>query len=105
MPTFVSLALCGALGALLYSFPILLAALRAVPPTRFAWLAAMFSVLIGATMAPILVPLLGHRWPFLVEPEPYPLAVGIGLAINPFAPIIVKKLTGWADAYQIGNSK
>lgn len=105
MPTFVILALCGALGALLYSFPILLAALKSVPPGRFAWTSMVFSVIIGAAMAPILVPLLGSKWEFLIQPEPYPLAVGIGLAVNPLAPIVVRKLTGWADNYQIGNSK
>ena len=105
MPTFIALALCGALGALLYSFPILIAALKSVPPGRFAWTSLGFSVGVGAMMAPILVPLLGSRWSFLVQPEPYPLAVGIGLAINPLAPIAIKKLTGWADAYQIGSTK
>lgn len=105
MPTFLTLALCGALGALLYAFPIMIAALKLVPPGRFAWTSMGFSVLVGGLMSPILVPLLGSRWPFLVQPEPYPLAVGIGLAINPLAPIAIKKLTGWADAYQIGNTK
>lgn len=103
MPEFLILALCGALGALLYSFPILISALRAIPPDRFAWASATFSVLVGGAMAPILVPLLGAWKPFLVQPEPYPLAVGLGLAVNPLAPILVRKLTGWADAVQIGN--
>lgn len=105
MPEFLILALCGALGALLYSFPILIAALKSVPPGRFAWTSMAFSVVMGAAMSPILVPLLGHRWSFLVQPEPYPLAVGVGLAVNPIAPIVVKKMTGWADKYQIGNTK
>lgn len=99
------MALCGALGALLYSFPILIAALKSVPPGRFAWTSLAFSVGVGTLSAPILVPMLGARWPFLIAPEPYPLAVGIGLAINPLAPIAVRKLTGWADSYQIGNSE
>lgn len=103
MPEFIGLALCGALGAMLYGFPILIAALKAVPPDRFAWVSAVFSVLVGGAMAPILVPLLGNWKPFLVQPEPYPLAVGLGLAVNPLAPILVRKLTGWADAYQIGK--
>lgn len=105
MPEYLILALCGALGALLYSFPILIAALKAIPPGRFAWTSMVFSVVVGAAMAPILVPMLGSRWDFLVQPEPYPLAVGVGLAVNPLAPIVVKRLTGWADNYQIGNIK
>lgn len=105
MPEFLLLALCGGMGALLYSFPILIAALKAVPPTQYAWATLAFSVLVGAVVAPILVPMLGNWKPFLVQPEPYPLALGLGLAINPLAPIAIRKLTGWADAYQIGNSK
>jgi len=95
-------ALCGAVGALLYAFPAFLASIRATPPIKFAWLSLSFSVSIGLVGAPILVPMLGHIWPFLVVPEPYPLAAAIGLAINPLAPIFVRKATGWADSYQVG---
>lgn len=105
MPEFLALALCGALGASLYAFPILIKALSAVPPGKFAWVSLAFSVIVGAMSAPILVPFLGGRWNFLIVPEPYPLAVGIGLAINPLAPILVDKLTRWADGYQIGSKK
>ena len=106
MPQFVFLALCGAFGALLYSFPIYIAALKSVPPGRFALAMLGFAVIVGAFAAPILVPLLGHRWPFLVEPEPFPLAVGVGLAVNPISPILIKKLTGWADSFNLGaNTK
>jgi len=105
MPEFILLAVCGMVGALLYSFPIFLAALNSIPPGRFAWASLCFSVVVGTTLAPILVPMLGYRWPFLIAPNPYPLAVGVGLAVNPLAPIIVKKLTGWADAYTIGPKK
>lgn len=105
MSQFVFLALCGAFGAMLYGFPIFLAALTSVPPGRFAWVSLGFSVVVGAFSAPILVPLLGSKWDFLVQPEPYPLAVGIGLAVNPIAPILVRKITGFADAYTIGGKK
>ncbi len=98
------LAVCGAFGALLYGFPLYIAAMRATPPVKLAWAVLLFSVSVGLVGAPLLVPLLGHKWPFLVVPEPYPLAVGIGLAINPLAPILVKKLTSWADAYQVGTN-
>lgn len=104
MHTHLLLAACGAVGALMYSFPILLAALKAVPPGRFAWTTALFSVFLGAALAPIFVPNLGAKWPFLVQPEPYPLAVGVGLMVNPLTPIIVRRLTKFADSYQIGVS-
>lgn len=105
MPEFLILALCGALGASMYAFPILIKALTAVPPGKFAWLSLAFSIIVGASTAPIMVPLLGNRWAFLIVPEPYPLAVGIGLAINPLAPIIIRKLTSWAEGYNIGPKK
>lgn len=95
----------GAVGALIYSFPLYLSALNLVPPGRFALPVLIFSVFVGAVLAPILVPMLGGRWSFLVDPEPYPLAVGIGLGANPLVPIVVRKLTGWADSYNLGGTK
>jgi hypothetical protein len=95
----------GAVGALIYSFPMYLAAASSVPPAKFALVIMMFSVFVGAMLAPVLVPLLGHKWNFLVDPEPYPLAVGIGLASNPLMPIFIRKLTGWAESYNPGGPK
>jgi hypothetical protein len=105
MPEYVWLALCGALGAALYGFPVFMAALNSVPPARFAWASLAFSIAVGALSTPLLVPTLGNRWPWLLVPEPYPLAIGIGLAVNPIAPILVRKLTGWVDAVNIGTTK
>lgn len=102
MDRYLLLAACGAVGASLYAFPILIAALKAVPPGRFAWTTALFSVIVGAVLAPIFVDPLGAKWPFLVFPKPYPLAVALGLAVNPLTPIFVKKLTQFADRYEIG---
>jgi hypothetical protein len=99
------LYLFGGIGALIYSFPMYLASASAVPPGRFAFVVMLFSVFVGAVLSPVLVPLLGHRWPFLVEPEPYPLAVAIGLGANPLMPIFIRKLTGWAEAYNVGGTK
>lgn len=95
----------GAVGALIYSFPQYLAALSANPPGRFALISLAFAVFLGSVFAPVLVPLLGHRWPFLVVPEPYPLAIGIGLVANPLTPIFVRKATGWAEGYNLGGKK
>jgi hypothetical protein len=99
------LYLLGGVGALIYAFPMWLAAVSTVPPARFAFTAMLFAVFVGAVLAPALVPLLGHRWPFLVEPEPYPLALAVGLACNPVMPIFVRKLTGWAESYNLGGTK
>ncbi len=97
--------LFGALGALIYAFPVYLAAVSTVPPGKFALVAMVFAVFVGGVLAPVLVPLLGHRWPFLVQPEPYPLAVVIGLACNPVMPIFMRKLTGWAESFNPGDTK
>jgi hypothetical protein len=105
MPEFLVLSLCGLIGALMYSFPVLIAALKAVPPGRFAWTSMTFSVVVGAACAPIFVPLLGAWKPFLVQPEPYPLALGIGLAINPLTPIVLRRVLAVAEATPIGSSK
>ncbi|WP_260597804.1 hypothetical protein [Sphingomonas endolithica] len=99
------LYLCGGAGALIYGFPVFLAAIQTDPPTRFALVVLIFSVFVGMIIAPVLVPMLGHQWSFLVSPEPYPLAVAMGLAANPLVPIFVRKMTGWADAYQLGGKK
>lgn len=101
----VLLYLFGGVGALIYGFPMYLAAISLVPPARFAIAVLLFSVFVGTMLAPVLVPMLGHRWSFLVDPEPYPLALAIGLVANPLAPIFIRKLTGWAEAYNIGGKK
>lgn len=95
----------GGIGALIYAFPMYLAAASSVPPGRFAIAIVFFSVFVGAVIAPVLVPLLGHRWPFLIDPEPYPLAVAVGLASNPLMPIFIRKLTGWAESFNLGGTK
>jgi len=99
------LALCGLIGALMYSFPVLIAALKSVPPGRFAWTSMAFSVIVGASCAPIFVPLLGSWKPFLVQPEPYPLALGVGLAINPLTHIVLRRVLAVAETVPIGNNK
>jgi nucleoside recognition membrane protein YjiH len=95
----------GAVGALIYAFPMYLAAASAEPPGKFAFTVMLFSIFTGAILAPVLVPALGHKWDFLVQPEPYPLAVAVGLASNPLMPIVIDKLTKWAEAYKPGGMK
>ena len=95
----------GAVGALLYAFPMYIAALSLDPPAKFALHMLLFSVFIGALLAPSFTLLLGSWKPFLVTPTPYPLAVGIGLAVNPLAPIVLRKLTRWAEAYNVEGNK
>ncbi len=99
------LYLFGAIGALIYAFPMYLAAAAAVPPGKFAFIVMLFSIATGAILAPLLVPMLGHRWGFLVQPEPYPLAVAVGLLCNPLIPIFVGKIRDWAESFKFGGMK
>lgn len=101
----IMLYVFGAAGALIYAFPLYLASLGAVPPGKFALAVLAFSVFVGGLIAAALVPLLGNRWPFLVMPSPYPLAIGVGLAANPLVPVFVRKVTGWAESYRIGEKQ
>ncbi len=100
------LYLFGAVGAVLYAFPMYIAAISVTPPAqppRFALVMLLFSVFVGGIVSPGLTLMLGYIKGFLVKPTPYPLAVAVGLAINPLSPIFLRKLTSWADAYKIGD--
>lgn len=89
----------GAVGALLYSFPMYIAAISIIPPSKFALHTLFFSIIIGATISPILTIVFGNHWPFLVVPIPYPLAAALGLLVNPIAPIIVARISKIAENY------
>jgi len=93
------LLLFGAIGGALYSFPMYIAAISLVPPGRFALAIFIFSIFVGAVMAPVFVPMLAGWKPWLVQPSPYPLSVATGLVANPLVPIFVKKVTGWAERF------
>lgn len=103
MPIALSLALCGAAGALTYSFPVYLKALAEVPPARFSLHRMLFSVFVGAVFAAILTNIIGRGWPWTVDPEPYPLALVIGLACNPLIPIVLRRLEAWAEIFTPGG--
>jgi hypothetical protein len=96
----LSLALCGSAGALTYSFPVLIKGLSRKPPTKFAKVNFFFSVFVGCVCAMIFTRIIGHHFPWTVEPEPWPLAMVIGLGSNPLVPILLQKLEGWANAFE-----
>jgi len=103
MPTIVALALCGAAGALTYSFPLYLKALSQVPPGKFALHTMVFSIFVGAICAAVFTRVIGANWTWTVNPEPWPLALVIGLASNPLAPIILRRLEAWAERVTPGG--
>lgn len=99
MPEFLINMLCGCFGAAMYAIPVYLGAMRQVPPEKYAWVALAFSICVGTVTPRLLIPTLASRWPFLVVPEPYPLALGIGLAINPLTPILLRRALAVAETF------
>lgn len=97
--TILLLFICGMAGALTYSFPIYLKAVLAHPPIPLAAVNLAFSLFVGAVCAVIFTKVVGHHWPWTVEPEPWPLAMVIGLGSNPLVPIVLKKLESFAEAF------
>lgn len=97
------LAVCGAAGAMIYSFPIYLKGISKVPPVKYAMVNCLFSIAVGLIMAVVLTRTIGHQFPWTVNPEPWPLALVIGLCSNPLAPIFVNKMRKWAEAFEGTN--
>lgn len=85
---------------MVYSFPVYLKAASKVPPARFALATCIFSILVGGLFAAIFTRIIGFRWPWTVEPEPWPLALVIGLGCNPLVPIFLRKMEKWAEAFE-----
>lgn len=93
-------AACGAVGAFAYTFPVYLKAAAKDPPAKFALANAFFSVFTGVGCALIFTRIIGYHFPWTVQPEPWPLAMVVGLGSNPLVPIIVKKMEKWANAFE-----
>lgn len=100
LENYLAFAACGAAGAMTYSFPIYIKAVSKVPPARFALVNCIFSVFVGAITAALFTKLIGHNWSWTVSPEPWPLAMVIGLGSNPLVPVLLKKLHKWAEAFE-----
>jgi len=80
----------GGVGALLYAFPMFLAARKsgdadALPVFGLA-------LVIGAVIADPLVAVIGAHFPWMVRPDGRPLAFAIGLLVNPVAQPLVKTI-------------
>lgn len=97
--TILVFALCGIAGALIYSFPAYLRAISRKPPLEFAMATLLFSLFVGSVSATLFTRLVGYHWPWTVQPEPWPLALVIGLASNPLVPILLRRIEGWAETF------
>jgi hypothetical protein len=95
----LSLAACGAAGALTYSFPAYIKAISKKPPTPFAKSTVAFSLFVGVVCAVVFTRLIGFHWPWTIQPEPWPLAMVIGLGSNPLVPIILRRLENFAETF------
>ncbi len=93
-------AACGAAGAVTYSFPVYLKAAAKIPPARFALANCLFSIFVGAMCATLFTRIIGYNFEWTVEPEPWPLAMVVGLGSNPLVPILLRKLERWAEMFE-----
>jgi drug/metabolite transporter (DMT)-like permease len=100
MITSLIMALCGASGAVTYSFPLYLKALGKEPPVKFALVNLGFSVFVGTVCSVLFTRAIGGHFHWTVEPEPWPLAMVIGLGSNPIVPILIRKMEKWASAFE-----
>jgi drug/metabolite transporter (DMT)-like permease len=97
--TLIVLALCGMAGALTYSVPLYIRAVSKIPPTPFALTNLIFSVFVGCVTAILFTRMIGHHWPWTVQPEPWPLAMMVGLGSNPLVPIVLRRLEAFAETF------
>lgn len=96
---FLALALCGAAGAVTYGFPTYIRAKSKVPPLDFALANLLFSLFVGSICAVLFTRVIGFHWPWTTQPEPWPLAMVIGLGSNPLVPIVLKRLEAFAETF------
>lgn len=93
-------ALCGAAGAVTYSFPVYLKARAKIPPAKFALVNCLFSIFVGSICAVIFTRVIGYHFAWTIQPEPWPLATVVGLGSNPLVPILLRKLEKWAEFFE-----
>lgn len=96
------LFLLGGAGAMFYAFPVFVAARRA-GQDGYSFTILCFSIGVGALFGGVLTPWIGARAPWTVDPEPYPLALVLGLLANPLLPRIVDRGTQIFNALSIGG--
>lgn len=102
---FMLLYLFGAIGAAFYAFPTFLASRSAEDTHYIALSTLLFSVFVGGIFGGVVTPFLGHRWPWTIDPVPYPLALGVGLLANPLLPLIIERGKALFDSFRIGGPK
>lgn len=80
----------GGVGALLYAFPMFLAARKAGDGDALPIF--IMALVVGALVADPLVAVIGAHFAWMVRPDGRPLAFAIGLLVNPVAQPLVKTL-------------
>lgn len=98
--TYLVLAAVGAAGALVYSFPLYIKAIKQVPPESYALLSFFFSVFVGGLFSVLFTSFIGYHWDWTVKPEPYPLALVIGLSSNMAVPVVLKKVQDFLEKFE-----
>lgn len=79
----------GGIGAIIYGFPLYMTSRKEDGFDAGANFA--YAVFVGIIFGGLLAPVFGHSWKWLVNPTPYPLAVGLGLLANPITPLIIER--------------
>lgn len=70
-----------------------------MPPLQFALANLGFSLFVGSVCAVLFTRVIGFHWPWTTQPEPWPLAMVIGLGSNPLVPIVLKRLEAFAETF------
>lgn len=82
-------ALFGALGSIIYAFPVFMTSKTEQSFERSANLG--YAIFVGAVFGGVLTDAVGAEWQWTVKPTSYPLAVGVGLLANPLTPLIIDR--------------
>jgi hypothetical protein len=80
----------GGVGALLYAFPMFLAARKAGDGDALP--VFILALVVGAVIADPLVVVIGAHFAWTVKPDGRPLAFAIGLLVNPVAQPLVRTI-------------
>lgn len=94
----------GGIGASFYAVPLYLKT-RHAAEDPFTLPMLLLAVSVGSVFGGVLVPFIGAKAPWTVDPIPYPLALGVGLLANKWLPRILDKGMGVLDLVNFGGPK
>lgn len=87
-------SLWGMGGALCWAGPQLTLCIRSKTGCWICTWEFVIAIFAGALFAPAFGPMMGYRFHWLIEPQPFALWTTIGLAAYPSAPLLIKAVQG-----------